>query len=79
MSTRHGACRGKSIARVAVAAVLLLLAAVPSAAGGSQSVPRFRHVMVVVFENKERSAIVGNPAAPTFASLARTYASLDGL
>ena len=32
--------------------------------------------MVVVFENKERSAIVGNPAAPTFASLARTYASL---
>ena len=76
MSTRHWACRGKSIARVAVAAVLLLLAAVPSADGGSQSVPRFRHVVVVVFENKERSAIVGNPAAPTFASLARTYASL---
>ncbi len=76
MPSRHGACRGKSSARVALAAVLLLLAAVPSAAGGGQSVPRFRHVVVVVFENKERSAIVGNPAAPTFASLARTYASL---
>lgn len=58
------------------AAVLLLLIAVPSAEGRSVTVPRFRHVMVVVFENKERSAIVGNPAAPTFASLARTYASL---
>ncbi len=61
---------------VLTACSLLLLAAVPSAAGGGSTVPRFRHVLVVVFENKERSAIVGNPAAPTFASLARTYASL---
>ncbi|HVN62013.1 MAG TPA: alkaline phosphatase family protein [Gaiellaceae bacterium] len=62
--------------RLAVAAALLLLAAVPSAAGGGPNVPRFRHVMVVVFENKERDAIVGNPAAPTFAALGRTYASM---
>jgi phosphatidylinositol-3-phosphatase len=57
--------------------VVLLLATVPSAAGeGRSAVPRFRHVLVVVFENKERSAIVGNPAAPTFTALARRYASM---
>jgi acid phosphatase len=39
-------------------------------------VPRFSHVVVVVFENKERSSIVGNPDAPTFAALARRYATL---
>jgi phosphatidylinositol-3-phosphatase len=39
-------------------------------------VPAFRHVVVVVFENKERSEVVGNPAAPTFARLARLGAAL---
>jgi hypothetical protein len=63
--------------RALLAVVVLLLATVPSAAGGGRSaVPRFRHVLVVVFENKERSAIVGNPAAPTFTALARRYASM---
>ena len=78
MRSRSGWCGGKGRAAVAAAALLLLplLTAVPSGAGRDQTVPRFRHVIVVVFENKERSAIVGNPAAPTFASLARTYASL---
>jgi hypothetical protein len=41
-------------------------------------VPRFQHVVVVVFENKERSSIAGNPAAPTFAALGRLYATLTG-
>jgi hypothetical protein len=41
-------------------------------------VPRFRHVIVVVFENKERGEILGNPAAPTFAALGRRYATLPG-
>jgi hypothetical protein len=40
-------------------------------------VPAFRHALVVVFENKERGEIVGNPAAPTFALLARRYATLS--
>jgi hypothetical protein len=39
-------------------------------------VPRFKHVLVVVFENKERGEIVGSSAAPTFAALARRYASM---
>ena len=40
------------------------------------SLPRFTHVVVVVFENHEVSAIVGNPDAPTFNALARRYARL---
>jgi phosphatidylinositol-3-phosphatase len=39
-------------------------------------VPAFEHVIVVVFENKEASNVLGNPSAPTFNSLARRYASL---
>jgi phosphatidylinositol-3-phosphatase len=73
--SRHGRYGGKGRAAVAAAVLLLLLTAGPSGAGHDQSVPRFRHVLLVVYENKERSAIVGNPTAPTFASLARTYAS----
>jgi len=40
-------------------------------------VPTFRHALVVVFENKERGQVAGNPAAPTFAALARRYATLS--
>jgi phosphatidylinositol-3-phosphatase len=38
--------------------------------------PRFTHVLVVVFENHERGSIDGNPSAPTFDALARRYATL---
>ena len=48
----------------------------PGPAPAAVRVPRFSHVVVVVFENKERSSIVGNPDAPTFAALARRYATL---
>ena len=49
-----------------------LVLALPAAAR-APSVPSFRHVLVVVFENKERDDVA---AAPTFALLARRYASL---
>jgi hypothetical protein len=39
-------------------------------------IPSFEHVVVVVFENKEASNVLGNPAAPTFNSYARRYANL---
>jgi phosphatidylinositol-3-phosphatase len=39
-----------------------------------QPVPRLQHVVVVVFENHERSSIVGSADAPTFTTLANTYA-----
>ena len=71
-----GDVRTSALVSLLVAACLLPAAAARSAAAPGSSVPRFRHVLVVVFENKERSDIVGNPAAPTFAALARTYASM---
>lgn len=39
-------------------------------------VPHFSHVVVIVFENKNSSEVIGNAAAPSFDSLARRYASL---
>jgi hypothetical protein len=63
--------------RALLAVLVVLLVTVQAAPGGGGStVPRFRHVLVVVFENKERGTIVGNPAAATFTALARRYASL---
>lgn len=48
----------------------------PADAPRAVAVPDFTHVVVVVFENHEASQIAGNPAAPTFNSLGRTYARL---
>jgi hypothetical protein len=45
--------------------------------GSGPGVPAFRHALVVVFENKEQGEVAGNPAAPTFAALARQYATLS--
>ena len=55
------------------------LALVPNEglSGTASPVPSFRHALIVVFENKERREIVGNPAAPTFTALARRYATLS--
>lgn len=55
--------------------VLLALVVSPSATA-SAAVPDFEHVVVIVFENKEASSIIGNRAAPTFNSYARRYANL---
>jgi acid phosphatase len=61
-----------------LACVALLLVAAAAALGaqaGSRSqVPRLRHVVVIVFENEERSSVLGSGEAPTFDSLAANYA-----
>jgi hypothetical protein len=49
-------------------------ATAPTIAPPSVRVPRFTHVVLVVFENHEATAIVGNSSAPTFNALARRYA-----
>ena len=57
---------------IGITAALLL-------AGGAQArdgVPAFRHVVVIVFENKESSSVLGSPAAPTFNAMAARYATL---
>jgi hypothetical protein len=48
----------------------------PARAPASVRVPDFTHVVVVVFENHEATAIAGNPDAPTFNALGDRYASL---
>jgi len=52
------------------------VATVPAKAPPSVRLPDFTHVVVVVFENHEESAIAGNSDAPTFNALARRYATL---
>lgn len=42
-------------------------------ATAARGVPRFSHVVVVVFENKNYSDVIGNRSAPTFNRLARRY------
>src|SRR5258708_52607 len=60
--------------------IALVAAALAAATAGANAVPpnvpRFDHVIVVVFENKDRTDVVGSTAAPTFNSLARRYAEL---
>ena len=59
---------------IAVAVVSLTVAA--PAASVVVPVPALDHVVVVVFENKETSSVLGNRAAPTFNGYARRYARL---
>ncbi len=46
----------------------------PLNAAPTVGVPRLVHTVVIVFENHERSDILGSGAAPTFEQLASTYA-----
>ena len=61
---------------------LVVLVAVLALCGGAQSatrqVPAFDHVVVVVLENKARSQVLGNRAAPAFNAFARRGAVLSG-
>lgn len=57
--------------RVAVVIAALVALVAPRA-----TVPRLDHVIVVVFENEDRSAVLQSADAPTFRSLAARYADL---
>ena len=58
----------------------LLIALVVCSVGQSAppQVPAFKHVVVVVMENKERGQVLGNPSAPAFNAFARQGAVLRG-
>jgi len=43
----------------------------------STSVPNFEHIVVIIFENKESSSVIGNPEMPAYNRMAQTYASLE--
>jgi hypothetical protein len=62
--------------QAAAAVAVLALLSLPSAAGARSGVPAFRHVVVVVFENKEAGSVVGRAEAPTFDRMAAAYAGL---
>ena len=69
--------RAFAIAAAALAAsAVSVVAVVPSEAQVSQP-PRFRHVIVIVFENRDASQVLQNPAASTFRRLAERYATLE--
>jgi hypothetical protein len=61
------------VKRIAVLVLTLVLCAAATAAA---PVPRFDHIVVVVFENKETGSVLGSPAAPTFNAYARRYANV---
>jgi phosphatidylinositol-3-phosphatase len=64
--------------RLAVLVAALGAAALPGAQAAPRPVPAFDHVVVIVFENKARSSVLGSSSAPTFNGLARRYAVLAG-
>jgi hypothetical protein len=56
--------------------VLAALLAAVGLVGAAPAVPRLDHVVVIVFENRERDQVLGSGAAPTFDFLAARYADL---
>jgi hypothetical protein len=62
------------------AALVLAAAALLGFRGGAVAavppIPAFEHLIVVVFENKETSSVLGSRAAPTFNLYARVYARM---
>ena len=56
--------------------LLALCALLAGRATAAAPVPAFAHVVVIVFENKESTSVLGNRAAPTFNSYGRRYAKL---
>ena len=58
------------------AAILVALVVCSVGQSAPPQVPAFNHVVVVVLENKSRSQVLGNPAAPAFNAFARRGAVL---
>jgi hypothetical protein len=58
------------------ACLLVLFAILAGRAAAAPPVPSFDHVVVIVFENKESTRVLGNRAAPTFNTYGRRYARL---
>lgn len=56
--------------------LLALCAVLAGRATAAAPVPAFAHVVVIVFENKESTSVLGNRAAPTFNAYGRRYAKL---
>jgi phosphatidylinositol-3-phosphatase len=66
----------KGTLRFTVAVFAALVLAVGPGVASIDRAPAFRHVVVILFENKEYGAVIGSGHAPTFDALARRYALL---
>ena len=62
--------------RLTAAVVLTSAALLGGASAAAAPIPAFDHVIVVVFENKETSSVLGSRAAPSFNAYARVYARM---
>jgi len=58
------------------AALATVAALVVPAAPARPTVPAFRHVVVIVFENKEFQSVIGSRDAPTFNAMVHRYATV---
>ena len=56
--------------------VALVAALVIPAASAQRQAPSLQRIVVIVFENKEYGAVLGNAKAPTFNRMAQRYATL---
>src|SRR6185437_6698090 len=70
--------------KLAALAVIAAVAAASCAAATrsapvteTRSVPRFSHVILIVFENHEVGEVLGNSGAPTFNRLASRYSTIS--
>jgi hypothetical protein len=66
------------VKRLALLGLLLVAVALPRADAAVRPVPAFERVLVIVFENETRDAVLGSGRAPYFDLLAKRYATLDG-
>jgi hypothetical protein len=62
--------------RLTAALLLASSALLGGASAAVPPIPAFDHVVVVVFENKESSSVLGSRAAPSFNAYAREYARM---
>jgi hypothetical protein len=62
--------------RLTAALLLASAALLGGASAAAAPIPAFEHVIVVVFENKETSSVLGSRAAPSFNAYGRDYARM---
>jgi hypothetical protein len=56
--------------------LIALCALLAGRATAAAPLPKFDHIVVIVFENKESTSVLGNHAAPTFNAFGRRYSRL---
>jgi len=69
--------RSAALAVLAIVSAVTCVGALSAPRTETRDVPRFRHVILIVFENHEVGDVLGNSDAPTFNRLASSYATIS--